>query len=100
MYGGTQLWAENMRQGRPPPTISPLVVERPRLSTWPGDIRLALVYAMHHSIPLGEAVSHFMRVYYPFIDWEARDINSLVATLMDVLFMDPLPDYLQEQLAD
>ena len=101
VYGGTQRCAESMRQGRPPPPIPPLVVERPKLSTWPGDIHLALVHAMHHHIPLGEAVSHFMRIYYPFINWEARDSNSLVATLMDALFMDhlQLPGYPQEQLA-
>ena len=31
-----------------------------------------------------------MRVYYPLTDWEARASNSLVAALMDALFMGQL----------
>ena len=98
VQGGTQPRAEGMRQDRPPPPVLPLVAERPKLSTWPGDIHSALVHAMHHHIPLGEAVSQFMRVYYPFIDWEAGDSDRLVVMLMDALFMNPLqlPGYPQE----
>ena len=90
--------------------MSPLVVGRPRppspllysdiydiLPTWTGDIHLALMYTVYHRVPLEEAHSHFMRVYYPFIDWEAGDLDSLIATLMDEL---EWLDYLQEPLAD
>ena len=79
-----------MRQDRPPPHAPSLVAGRPKLSTWPGDIHVALAYAMDHHISLEEAVNQLMRVHYPFINWESGHSNLLVVRLMDALFMVPL----------
>ena len=49
--------AENVRQGRPPLPVPLRVVERPGRPTWPGDIHLALVHAVHHHVLLGVPIS-------------------------------------------
>ena len=79
-----------MRQGRSPPPAASLVAGRPKLSKGPGDIHVALEYAMDHHIPLEEAVKQLMRVQYPFIDWESGHRNLFVVRLMDAFFMVPL----------
>ena len=79
-----------MRQGSPPPPAFPLVAGRPKLSKWPGDIHVALAYAMDHHISLEEAVNQLMRVHYPFINWESGPSDLFVVRLMDALFMVPL----------